>query len=130
VALSQARESGMAEVFGTSLSVFVAITVVFMGGAACLTGQALAATWRPLMHLFLYCFFLGLTDRFLVWSLFQGELLLLSGFIVDTLLITGFALVTYRITRVSKMVSQYPWLYERDGLWRYRAKKAPLPAAD
>jgi hypothetical protein len=120
----------MEEMLGTSLPVFVAVTLVFMGGAACLTGQALAATWRPLAHLILYCFLLGLTDRFLVWSLFQGELLSLSGFLVDTLLITGFALVAYRITRISKTVSQYPWLYERDGLWRYRAKKAPLSAAD
>ncbi|MBI2586339.1 MAG: hypothetical protein HYW28_10815 [Rhodospirillales bacterium] len=120
----------MEDVLGTSLLVFVAVTVVIMGGAACLTGQALAATWRPLPHLFFYGFLLGLTDRFLVWSLFQGQLLSLSGFLIDTLLITGFAFVAYRITRVSKMVSQYPWLYEREGLWRYRAKQAPPHAAD
>ncbi|HEX9568245.1 MAG TPA: hypothetical protein VF987_01075 [Rhodospirillales bacterium] len=120
----------MEDVLGTSLPVFVAVTVVLIGGAACLTGQALAATWRPLPHLFFYGFLLGLTDRFLVWSLFQGELLSLSGFLIDTLLITGFALIAYRITRVSKMVSQYPWLYERAGPWRYRAKQAPPHAAD
>jgi len=116
----------MEDVLGTSPLIFLFVTVVIMGGAACLTGQALAATWRPLAHLFLCCFLLGLTDRFLVWSLFQGELSSLSGFLVDTLLITGFALVAYRITRVSRMVSQYPWLYERHGLWRYRPK-APSP---
>jgi len=120
----------MVDVLGTSLPIFVAVTVFIMGGAACLTGQALAATWRPLAHLFLYCFLLGLTDRFLVWSLFQGELSSLSGFLVDTLLITGFAFVAYRITRVSKMVNQYPWLYERNGLWRYRPKAASPTVAD
>ncbi len=120
----------MEDVLGTSLLIFLFVTVVIMSGAACLTGQALAATWRPLPHLFFYGFLLGLTDRFLVWSLFQGELLSLSGFLIDTLLITGFAFVAYRITRVSKMVSQYPWLYERAGPWRYRARRTSPPAAD
>jgi hypothetical protein len=120
----------MEDVLGTSLPVFVSFTVVLMGGAACLTGHALAAAWRPLAHLFLYCFLLGLVDRFLVWSLFQGELSSISGFLIDTLLITGFALVAYRVTRVSRMVNQYPWLYERDGLWRFRSKPASPLAAD
>ena len=87
-------------------------------------GQAAAATWRPVRHLLFYCFLLALTDRFLTWSLFQGELLSISGFIVDMAVIVGIGLFAYRTKRVFQMVSQYPWLYERSGLWSYRDKKA------
>ncbi|MFQ6017556.1 MAG: DUF6867 family protein [Kiloniellaceae bacterium] len=115
----------MQAVLGTSLPVFIALTVFIMGGAAFMTGQAMATTWRPLGQLFFYCFLLGLTDRFLTWGLFQGELLSVSGFIVDTAVLTAIGLFAYRVTRVWKMASQYPWLYERTSLWTYREKTSP-----
>lgn len=109
-------------VLGTSLPVFLGLTVVLLGGAAFLTGQAVATTWRPVSQLLFYCFLLGLTGRFLTWGLFQGELLSLSGFLVGTAVLMAIGLFAYRITWVSKMVSQYSWLYERTSLWTYRAK--------
>jgi branched-chain amino acid transport system ATP-binding protein len=36
--------------------------------------------------------------------------------------ISAFALFSYRLTKARKMVSQYPWLYERSGLLNWRAK--------
>jgi hypothetical protein len=114
----------MAELFGTSLPAFLIFTVVIMGGAAYLTGQAVAATWRPPVHLVLYGLLLTLTDRFLVWSLFGGDLMSLAGFALDGTLIGCVALIGYRLTHVTKMVRQYPWLYERLGVWRYRPRAA------
>lgn len=112
----------MDSVWANTLPVFYVFYVLMMGGAAFMTGQAVAGTWRPLWQVFFYSFLLGLTDRFLTWGLFQGQLLSILGFVVDTIVITGICLFAYRITRVSKMVTQYPWLYERAGPLSYRKK--------
>jgi hypothetical protein len=106
---------------GTSLQVYVGLTVIFMGVVAYLTGQAIANTWRPLWQVFPSCFLLGLTARFLIYALFQGSLLS-PGIVVDVTVLTISGLIAYRFTQVTKMVSQYPWLYERCGWWRYAEK--------
>lgn len=115
----------MEVVFGTILPVFSVAEKVLIGGAAFMTGQAAAATWRPVGLLLFYVVLLGLTDRFLTWGLFQGELLSITGFVVDTAALAAIALFTFRVTRVSKMVSQYPWLYERVGPMHYRERPFP-----
>jgi len=112
----------MQDILGTSLPVFVGVTVVLMGFASFMTGQALANTWRPMWQAVPYCILLGGVDRFLTWGLFQGELLLLSGYVVDTLVLTAIALFAYRLTLAHKMVAQYPWIYERIGLLSWREK--------
>ena len=102
---------------------FLMFTVAIMGGAGWLTGQAVAATWRAPRHAVAGCVALGLADRFLVFALFDGALLSLTAFLVDTAVITGIGLIAWRITRVRRMVAQYPWLYEPVGLffWRERS---------
>ncbi len=120
----------MEEILGSKIPVFVGLTVVIMGAIAFMTGQAVAATWRPVWQAVLYCFLLGLLDRFLTSGLFGGRGLLVSGFIIDTAVLIGIGLIAYRLTRVRKMVTQYPWLYERAGIWRYRAKGTAGGAED
>jgi hypothetical protein len=107
---------------GTSLGVFVGLTVIIIGGAAIMTGRALADGWKPAWQVVAACFGLALADRFLVYALFGGELLSLSGFIIDFVVITALALIAHRLTLVHKMVAQYPWRYERESLWTYREK--------
>ncbi len=99
-----------------NIPVFIGITLVLFGGAAYMTGQALALTWRPLPHLFGYALLLGAADRFLVFALFDGELTSLSGYLIDTAVIMLIGLLAFRITRVNRMISQYPWLYRRANL--------------
>lgn len=103
---------------------FVLLTVVMMGGAGWLTGQALAATWRRAYHTVAGCIALGLADRFLIFALFEGDLLSVVGFAVDTAVITAIGLVGWRTTQVRRMVGQYPWLYERAGPFAWREKGA------
>ena len=110
----------MESVLGTSPGVFLALTVIIMGGAGYMTGHALAVTWRPLWQVCLYCLLLGAADRFLTFALFQGPLLSLTGYIIDSAVITAIALLAYRLTRVRRMVSQYPWLYARSGPFSWR----------
>jgi hypothetical protein len=112
----------VASLLGTSVGVFVGLTVILIGGAAIMTGRALADGWRPPHQVVLACFGLGLADRFLVYALFDGQLLSLSGFLIDFAVITAMALVAYRLTLVRKMINQYPWRYERASLFAYREK--------
>ena len=112
----------MESLLGTSLGVFIGLTVILIGGAAIMTGRALADGWKPAWQVVAACFGLALADRFLVYALFGGRLLSLSGFIIDFLVITALALIAHRLTLVHKMIVQYPWRYERQSLWTYREK--------
>ena len=112
----------MEAVIGTTLPVFIVMTVVIMGFAAFVTGQAMANTWRPLWQPAFYCFLLGFADRFFTFALFEGELLSLGGFIVDSAVLIVIGLLSYRLTLTRKMVTQYPWIYERAGLFGWREK--------
>lgn len=113
-----------ATVLGSTPLVFIGVTLVFMGGCSFMTGQALASTWRPAWHALPYGLLLGCGDRFLTFALFQGTLLSGGGYIVDTALLLTITLASYRITRARQMAQQYPWLYDRTGLfsWSEKAK--------
>lgn len=110
----------MSELLGTEIWVFLGMTGVLAGGAAWMTGQAIAATWRTFWQIPPYALLLALSDRFLIFALFEGELLSLSGVLVDWAVLLGIASLAFRLTRVHVMLRQYPWLYERDGLFGWR----------
>ncbi|MFQ6022480.1 MAG: DUF6867 family protein [Acidiferrobacterales bacterium] len=112
----------MESLLGTSYAVFVGMTIFVMGFAAYMTGQALATTWKPMWHPVFYCILLGFADRFLTFGLFDGELLSLTGYLIDTAVLIMISLFAYRLNQARKMVSQYPWLYERTGLFTWRQK--------
>ncbi len=107
---------------GATFPVFVGVTVVLMGGAGCLTGQALARAWRPVWQVVGYGLLLGLVDRFLTFALFDGTLLTPAGYAIDTAVILAIALVGYRTTLAARMVAQYPWLYRRAGPFGWRQR--------
>lgn len=113
-------------IFGPSWSAFIGLTCILFGGAGWMTGRALAETWRPLWHAAPYALLLGLGDRFLLFALAHGTLITPVGTIAHAILIWVAAAVSYRITQVGKMVDQYPWIYERAGLfgWRERERGA------
>lgn len=110
----------MAPLLGTSLPVFVLITIFIIGFAAYMTGQGLAATWKPVWHLLIYCALLGGAARFLIYALYEGQLWSMSGYIIGTAALVAIGLFAFRLNRARKMVSQYPWLYERAGLFGWR----------
>jgi hypothetical protein len=55
-----------------SFGVFLLVTVILGGGAAALSGRAIALTWRPWWQVVAYSFILGAAVRFLHFSLFGG----------------------------------------------------------
>lgn len=129
----------MEDLVGSTIPVFVALTLVIFGFAAFMAGQGLATTWRPLWQVLPYALLLAAADRFFTWGLFDSEgepsateavemvheLSLWSGpaFLISALLLLGYCVVGYRMTRVRQMVQQYPWLYEQTSpfTWRRRA---------
>ncbi|HEX9789794.1 MAG TPA: hypothetical protein VGA60_03950 [Kiloniellales bacterium] len=110
------------DILGTTWPVFIGITILLMGFASFMTGQAVASTWRPMWQVVPYTLLLGLADRFLTWGLFDGQLFLLSGYIADSLVLMAIAALAYRLTLAHKMVTQYPWIYERTGPFTWREK--------
>lgn len=112
----------MEQIIGSSLPVFIGVTCVLAGGAAWMTGQAIATTWRPAWQVAVYAFLLGLADRFIVFALFGGELLSIAGYLVDSVVLLAISMTAYRLTLVARMVRQYPWLYERMGAFGWRER--------
>jgi hypothetical protein len=105
-----------------SLPVFLAVTVIFMGGCAVMTGTTLARTWRPWWHGAAYALGLGAADRFIGFALFGAPLLSPSGYALDTALLAAATLAAWRVARVRRLCGQYPWLYERTGPFGWRDK--------
>ena len=66
---------------------------------------------------------LGFADRFLVWGLFGGDGLSVSGYVIDTAYLIAVGFAAYRLTRARRMVTQYPWLYERAGPFGWRDRR-------
>ena len=110
-------------------AVFIGFTLILAGGAAWMMGQALAESWRPAWQAVVYATLLGLADRFLVFALFDGELLSARGFVMDTLTLMLIGLAAWRATRARKMVSQYPWLYERSGFFTWKLRNGQTDSA-
>jgi hypothetical protein len=117
----------MQALLGNSLGVYAGLTVCLMGFAVFMTGQATALTWKPAWHVLAYAALLGLADRFLAYALFDGSLLSLPAYLFDTATLAAIGLVAWRLGRARKMVSQYPWLYERAGPFAWRNKTPPTP---
>lgn len=96
-----------------SVWVFLIYTCLIAGGAAWMAGRGLALGWRPYWRVLLYMTLFGMAVRFFNWGLFEGELLSLHFFLVDTAVLILSASLAYRITRATQMATQYRWLYRR-----------------
>ena len=114
----------------------LALTFLLFGGAAVLMGNAIADTWRPWWQNLAYGALLAVVDEFLGFSLFDGQFFIDSlvssdggplgpailVYLFDAIVISAISLLSYRVTLARKMVTQYPWLYERAGLLGWRGK--------
>ena len=112
----------MTALLGGDIGSFFAMTVVLFGGAAFLTGQTLAQSWRPGWQILPAALLLAAADRFLLYALFAAELVSLSGFLIAAVMLGAILLGAYYLTRARKMVKQYPWLYKRRGLFGWHEK--------
>lgn len=102
-----------------SFGVFLLVTICLGGGAAWLSGRAIAATWRPWWHVAGYMLILALVVRFMHFALFEGTLLSLHYYLVDALVCMIVGFLGFRATRAGQMVTQYSWIFGRAGLLRW-----------
>ena len=105
-----------------SFGVFLLVSIVLGGGAAALSGRAIAATWRPWWQIVAYSFILGLAVRFIHFSLFDGTLLSAHYYLVDSAVCMAFGFLGFRAARVAQMIAQYRWINEAAGPLRWRRK--------
>lgn len=106
---------------------FVFLTLLLGGGAAWMSGRAIAHSWKSLPLLAFYCLLLACAVRFLHYALHESTLLSPGMLLIDfvVMLVAGFS--GFRVARVSQMVTQYRWLYERNLLFWWRERTAPAP---
>ena len=90
---------------------FLLITVFLGGGAAWLSGRAIAQTWRPWWSVIAYMLILGFAVRFIHFALFSGTLVSLHFYAVDTAFAILFAALGFRLTRRNQMARQYGFLH-------------------
>lgn len=112
----------MSVLWENAIGVFLLMTIFLGGGAAWLSGRAIAITWRPVWQVGAYMVLLAAVVRFLNYGLFEGTLLSLHYYVVDLVILLIIGGLGFRITRVGQMVTQYPWLYERSGPFAWKRR--------
>jgi hypothetical protein len=100
---------------GESIVKVILVTGILGGGAAWLSGGAIARAWRPQWQVAIAALLLGAAARFFHFALFQGELLSAASYASDALIFVLVGSIAWRVTRAEQMVRQYPWLYARAG---------------
>ncbi len=120
----------MGVIWEISLGVFLLVTVFLGGGAAWITGRAVAQAWDPWWQLVGYTLLLAAAVRFLHFSLFGGTFFLpledfstaLWYFLVDFTVLMVLAALGRQTTRAAQMSTHYHFLYRRAGPlgWRQR----------
>jgi hypothetical protein len=110
-----------------ALGIFLLVTMAMGGGAAYVSGKAIAQTWRPYWHLPLYMLPLAATVRFCHFALFEEPLLSLKSLGVDFAVALLAASLGYRLVRSRQMARQYGWLFQRGGLLSWRRIDLPSP---
>lgn len=109
------------------IGLFLLVSVAMGGGAAWLSGRAIASTWRPWWHVAFYMLILGLAVRFIHFALFEGTLLSPQFYAVDTVVCLIFGYLGFRATRVAQMTAQYSWINVRAGFLRWTRRTEPIP---
>lgn len=110
----------MEELIGSSPGDFIFVTIVLAGAGAYLTGQTQAESWHGWRHLIPFVLLLVFASRFLHYALFDGVFLAPVGAVIDLVWVSLLMAFGYATTRASKMVRQYPWMYERAGPFGWR----------
>ncbi|PTM52324.1 DUF6867 family protein [Phreatobacter oligotrophus] len=109
-----------------SIWLFALVTLILGGWLAIMTGRACAQTWRGIPETVAYLLILGLGVRFAHFALFEGTLLSLRYYLVDTTIVMAIGLLSFRATRAAQMAHQYWWLYERTGPLTWAERPVPL----
>lgn len=101
---------------------FLLVSLVMGGGAAWLTGQAVARGWSPYSHLVPYCVLLAVAVRFCHFALFEDHMFALAPTLVEFVFLFAVASLGFRALRRRQMTAQYGWLFVRTGPFSWRTR--------
>ena len=107
---------------GESFTAVVLVTLILGGGAAWLSGRAVANAWQPIRQVVITALLLGAAARFIHFALFNGTLLSATSYICDALIFLIVGVLAWRATRAAQMVRQYRWINAPAGPMRWRRK--------
>lgn len=105
-----------------SFGIFLLVSIILGGGAAWLSGRALARVWQSRLRLVGYMLLLTFGVRFLHYALFEGHILTVHYYLVDAVVVLIFGLLGYQFQRAEQMSRQYRWIYERTSPFTWRRK--------
>lgn len=105
-----------------SFGIFLLVSIILGGGAAWLSGRALARVWQSRARLVGYMLLLTFGVRFLHFALFEGHILTVHYYLVDAVVVLIFGLLGYQFQRAEQMSRQYRWIYERTSPFTWRRK--------
>jgi hypothetical protein len=105
---------------GEAIGAVILVTGLLGGGAAWLTGRAVATTWQAPWKVVFAMVPLAAAARFIHFALFHGNLISLTSFACDLGLFVILGLFAWRATSAALMTRQYPWIYARAGLFGWR----------
>jgi hypothetical protein len=134
----------MGTIWEIGLGQFLLVTVFLGGGAAYLSGRAVALTWRRLPQLLVFVLLLSLAVRFIHFALFHGSFFAvavgangavswqplftaLHYWAVDMVVLLLISGLGFRVTRTAQMIGQYSWLFERQSRLSWRRRDAASP---
>ena len=106
-----------------SAEVFAVLTLLLGGAGAFAAGRAVASTWKPAVQVPVYALGLAAAVRFLHFALFEEDLASVHYLLTTFAILAAIAFLGFRRMRVSQMVRQYSWAFQRSGLlgWRKTA---------
>lgn len=113
----------MSAIWEVSFGAFLLVTVALGGGAAWMTGRAIALTWQPWWKLVIYVVLLTIAVRFIHFSLFGGSFFLpprtfgtaVYFAIIDVVVLMIAAALGRQTTRSRQMARQYGFLRQQAG---------------
>ena len=91
---------------------FLIVTVILGGGAAYLTGRALARTWQGDGLLVFYMILLCFAVRFIHFSLYAGTLLQPYYYAIDLVVLLALGFLGKYMTRRRQMARQYRFKFD------------------
>ena len=101
---------------------FLLITVLIGGWMSWRTGRALAAVWKSVWWVIPSALGLGLGVRFLHFALFDGTLLSMHFWLVDSSVCALFGWLGWRFERTAAMARQYAFAFEKTTPFRFSRK--------
>ena len=101
---------------------FLFITSIIGGWTAWRTGRSCAESWQSYATVVISTLILGAGIRFVHFAIFEGTLLSLQYYAVDTIILLVFSTAGYRYKRTLQMTNNYYWLYEKVSPFSWKKK--------